>query len=358
MRAAVLRNTGDEKLDVVDVELAETGPRQVRVRIRATGVCHSDLSAMNGLIPQPAPFVPGPAGAGAIVEVGSGVTELAVGDHVIVAWMPPCGSCACCLGGQPQLCMEVTMAEGFLPRFAIDGAPVFGMAGCGTFADELVLPAQAAVKIPDDVPWDVASLIGCGVTTGVGAAINTAKVTPGSSVVVFGCGGVGINVIQGARLAGAAEIVAVDLVEAKRESARHFGATHAVAPDELAGVSAEVTGGQGFDFGFEVIGLPATIRATYDAVRRGGTATVVGMGGADKMVEFSAFELFFNEKRLLGCVYGSADVRSEFHRLIRLWRAGRLDLEGLVTKKGTLDDVNQAFEDMKAGRVIRTVIEL
>ena len=358
VRAAVLRNTGDDKLDVVDVGLAPTGPRQVRVRIRATGVCHSDLSAMNGLIPQPAPFVPGHEGAGEIIEIGSGVTEVAVGDHVIVAWMPPCGGCRYCIGGQPHLCMEITIAEGYSPRFIVDGVPAFGMAGCGTFAEELVIPAQGVVKIPDDVPWDVASLIGCGVTTGVGAAINTARVTPGASVVVFGCGGVGINVIQGARLAGAAEIVAVDLVAEKREAARHFGATHAVSPDDLGALSAAITGGQGFDFGFEVIGLPATIRATYDAVRRGGTATVVGMGGADKMVEFSAFELFFNEKRLLGCVYGSSDVRSEFHRLIRLWRAGRLDLEGLVTKKGSLDDVNQAFDDMKAGRVIRTVIEL
>jgi S-(hydroxymethyl)glutathione dehydrogenase/alcohol dehydrogenase len=230
--------------------------------------------------------------------------------------------------------------------------------GTSTFAQYTVMPEIALAKVPADAPAESACLFACGLSTGLGAAINTAKVTPGSSVVVFGCGGVGINVIQGARLAGAAEIVAVDLVEAKRESARHFGATHAVAPDDLAGVTAEITGGQGFDFGFEVIGLPATIRATYDAVRRGGTATVVGMGGADKMVEFNAFELFFNEKRLLGCVYGSADVRSEFHRLIRLWRAGRLDLEGLVSKKGTLDDVNQAFEDMKAGRVIRTVIEL
>jgi S-(hydroxymethyl)glutathione dehydrogenase / alcohol dehydrogenase len=358
VRAAVLRHTGDDKLDVVEVGLADTGPRQVRVRIHATGVCHSDLSAMNGLIPQPAPFVPGHEGAGEIVEVGSGVTEIAVGDHVIVAWMPPCGVCRYCLGGQPELCTEVMAAESYLPRFVVDGSPAFGMAGTGTFSEELVLPVQAVVKIPADVPWNIASLIGCGVTTGVGAAINMAKVVPGSNVVVFGCGGVGINVIQGARLAGAAEIVAVDLVEDKREGAKRFGATHAVHPDDLAALSGELTGGQGFDYGFEVIGIPSTIRATYDAIRRGGTATIVGMGGADKMVEFNAFELFFNEKRLLGSLYGSGDVRVEFHRLIRLWRNGRLDLEGLISKTGTLDDINQAFDDMKAGRVIRTVIEI
>ena len=358
MRAAVLRNTGDELLDVTEVSLLDTGPRQVRVKIHATGVCHSDLSAMNGLIPQPAPFIPGHEGAGEVVDVGEGVTEVAVGDHVIVAWMPPCGRCRFCLGGQPELCLEITIAQAYQPRFVVDGTPAFGMAGTGTFAEEVVLPVEGVIPIAEDVPWDVASLIGCGVTTGVGAAINMAKVVPGSSVVVFGCGGVGINVIQGARLAGAAEIVAVDLVEEKREGARRFGATHTVHPDDLAEVSGSITGGLGFDYGFEVIGLPATIRATYDAVRRGGTATIVGMGGADKMVEFNAFELFFNEKKLLGSIYGSGDVRTEFHRLIRLWRNKRLDLEGLISKTGKLDDVNQAFADMKAGRVIRTVIEM
>ena len=357
-RAAVLRAVGDTHLDVTDVSVADTGPGQVRVRIRATGVCHSDLSAMKGVIPQPAPFVPGHEGAGEIVEVGPGVDDVAVGDHVIVAWMPPCGRCRYCLGGQPQLCLEVTAAAGYLPRFSVGGEPAFGMAGTGTFSEEVVLPIQAVVKIADDVPWDVASLIGCGVTTGVGAVINSARVTPGASVIVFGCGGVGINVVQGARMVGAAEIVAVDLVPAKREMAMGFGATHAVHPDDVAAISAELTGGQGFDYGFEVIGLPVTIRATYDTVRRGGTATIVGVGGADQKVEFNAFELFFNEKKLVGTTYGSADVRTEFHRLIKLWRYGRLDLEGLISKTGKLDDVNQALEDMQNGTVIRTVISL
>lgn len=202
--------------------------------------------------------------------------------------------------------------QGYQPRFTVDGVPAYGMAGTGTFAEEVVLPVQAVVPIARDVPWGIALLIGCGVTTGVGAAINAAQVVPGSSVVVFGCGGVGVNVIQGARLAGAAEIVAVDLVEQKREGGRRFGATHTTSPDGLGAMSAELTAGQGFDDGFEVIGLPTTIRATYDAVRRGGTATIVGMGGADKMVEVNAFELFFNEKKLLGSIYGSADVRTEF----------------------------------------------
>ena len=358
MRAAVLRQTGDEKLEILDdVEVGPVEAGFVKVAIRATGVCHSDLSAMTGVIPQPAPAVLGHEGAGEIVEVGSGVRTVGVGDHVIVAWIPPCGTCAYCLRGQANLCSEL-MASGFLPRFSHQGTPVFGMAGTGTFCEEVVLPEQAVVKVPHDVPWAIASLIGCAVMTGVGAAINAAKVRPGSSAVVFGCGGVGISIVQGARLAGAAEIVAVDLVAEKREEARRFGATHTASPDELATVSAEVTGGAGFDYGFEAIGNPVTIRATFDAVRRGGTAIVVGVGRMDAMVQFSAFELFYSEKTLLGTLYGSADVRVDFHRMIRLWRAGRLDLEGMISQRVGLDDINQAFEDMKAGRVIRTVVEI
>jgi S-(hydroxymethyl)glutathione dehydrogenase/alcohol dehydrogenase len=357
MRAAVLRQTGDETVDVADdVEVVPTDAGLVRVAIHATGVCHTDLSAMNGTIPQTAPCVLGHEGSGEVVEVGAGVEGLQVGDHVIVAWVPPCGTCADCLRGQPNLCMTGFITGG--PRFRIGGEPVHGMAGTGTFAEELVIPGAAAVKIPDDVPWDVASLIGCGVMTGVGAAINTARVRPGSNVVVFGCGGVGISVIQGARICGAAEIVAVDLVEGKRQNALRFGATDAVSPEELGAVSGVVTGGGGFDYGFEVIGLGSTIRATFDAVRRGGTAIVVGAGRADDTVEFSAFELFFSEKVLLGSLYGSADVRVDFSRLIRLWRAGRLDLEGMISNKIGLEDINQAFADLQRGDVIRTVVEV
>jgi S-(hydroxymethyl)glutathione dehydrogenase/alcohol dehydrogenase len=360
MRAAVLHQVGDEKVDVVDtIELEDIGPGMVRVAIRATGVCHSDLSVMNGTIPQPAPCVLGHEGAGEVVEVGPGVTGVAVGDHVIVTWVPPCGLCTFCLTGQANLCTTIMFsAAGSSPHFRLDNQPIYAMAGTGTFAEEALLPQEAVVKIPADVPWDIASLIGCGVTTGVGAAINAAKVTPGSSAIVFGCGGVGMSVIQGARLAGAAEIVAVDLVPEKREDAMRFGATHAVHPDDVGKASTEITEGVGFDFGFEVIGLPATIRATYDAVRRGGTATIVGVGRPDQTVEFNAFEFFFNEKSLKGTIYGSADVRVEFPRLLRLWKAGRLDLEGMITKRGKLEDINTAFEDMKAGRVIRTVLEV
>jgi S-(hydroxymethyl)glutathione dehydrogenase/alcohol dehydrogenase len=359
MRAAVLRNTGDTTLDVVsDASVVDVEPGFVRVAIRATGVCHSDLSAMNGTIPQPAPAVLGHEGAGEIVEVGPGVDSVAVGDHVIVVWVPPCGKCTFCIGGQPNLCSEVMMSSGFLPRFVVDGQPAFGMAGTGTFCEEVVLPHQSVVKVDHDVPWEIASLIGCGVMTGVGAAINAAKVQPGGSVAVFGCGGVGVSIIQGARLAGAAEIVAIDLVEERRQDALRFGATHAVSPDELEDAKGEITGGIGFDYAFEAVGLPATIRGAYDAARRGGTACIVGVGRMEEMVSFSAFELFYAEKTLLGTIYGSADVRRDFDRMIRLWRAGRLDLDGMVSKTCGLHDINTALDDMRAGRVIRTVVEV
>jgi S-(hydroxymethyl)glutathione dehydrogenase / alcohol dehydrogenase len=357
MRAAVLRNTGDETLDVVDdMEVTDPGPGEVTIKIEATGVCHSDLSAMTGVIPQPAPAVLGHEGAGIISKVGPGVTSVAEGDHVIVAWSPPCGKCInCTTRHSPHLCAEIMMNKSFLPRFLEGDTPVFGMAGAGTFAEYTTMPEEAAIKIDDDVPFEIASLIGCGVTTGVGAAINTAKVSPGSSVVVFGCGGVGIAAIQGSRVAGAATIVAVDLVDRKLEDAKRFGATHACKPDDLDALKAELTG-DGFDYAFEAIGLPITIRAAYDAVRRGGVACIIGVGGMDKEVSFNAFEVFYSEKTFKGSYYGSADVRGDFHRLLRLWKSGQLDLEGMITRVIKLDDINDALAQMKAGEVIRQVI--
>lgn len=358
MRAAVLHNIGDETLEVRDdVGLGAVQPGQVKVDIRATGVCHSDLSAMTATIPQPAPFVPGHEAAGVVTEVGDGVTAVQPGDHVIVVWTPPCGHCRFCIDRhQPNLCPNILFVIGATPNFTLGDTPVFGMAGVGTFAQSLLLPQEGVVKIDDDVPFEIASLVGCAVMTGVGAALNTAKVTPGSSVVVFGCGGVGISAIQGARVAGAAEIVAVDLVDQKLENAQRFGATHAVKPDEVDDLKASLTEGDGFDYAFEAIGLPQTMRAAYDATRRGGTTCVIGVGGMDKEVSFNAFELFFSEKRFVGSYYGSADVRSDFHRILRLWKAGRLDLEGMISRKLDLDDVNSAIADLKAGKVIRQVI--
>jgi S-(hydroxymethyl)glutathione dehydrogenase / alcohol dehydrogenase len=357
MRATVFHGTNGEVAEYHDdVEVADPGPGEVKVKIHAAGVCHSDLSAMNGTLPMPAPCVLGHEGAGEVVEVGDGVDQVAVGDHVIVAWTPPCGTCRACRRGQPNLCMTIFINIAGAAKFSRGGAPIFGFAGTGTFAEEMVVPQQGVVKIPDDVPYEIGALIGCGVTTGVGAALNTAKVQPGSSVVVYGAGGVGIAAIQGARIAGAAEIVAVDTVEGKLKDALRFGATRGVTPDEVDAANMEINEGDGFDYAIECIGLPQTIRAAYDAVHRGGTAVIVGAGRSDAMVEFNCFELFFMEKRLLGSYYGSADVRTEFHRLIRLWRAGRLDLDGMISARLDISRAQDAFEAMKRGEVIRQVL--
>lgn len=358
MRAALLRNVGDTALEVRDdLELLAVAAGEVKVAVAATGVCHSDLSSMNGTLPSPAPCILGHEGAGVVVEVGDAVTSVAVGDHVIVAWSPPCGECAYCgPRHQPHLCSNIQMLMSGTPHFLLDGSPVFGMSGTGTFAEQLIVPHQAVVRIDDDIPLDIASLIGCGVMTGAGAALNTAQVQPGSSVVVYGCGGVGIACIQGARIAGASTILAVDLNPGKLEDALRLGATHACTPDEVDSMKASLTGGDGFDYALEAIGLPATMRASYDAVRRGGTAVIVGVGKLDQMVSFSAFELFFSEKTLVGSYYGSADVRTDFHRLLGHWKDGQLDLEGMISRRIGLDDINDAFEAMQQGDVIRQVI--
>ncbi|CCK30473.1 mycothiol-dependent formaldehyde dehydrogenase [Streptomyces davaonensis JCM 4913] len=358
MRAAVLHETGQDKLEVLDdVEAVGFGPGRVRIRVRATGLCHSDLSAMSGVLPQPVPFVPGHEGAGEIVEVGEGVSHLKPGDRVLVCWLPPCGACPACRRGQTQLCLAGFMNAG-TPNFKRPGGDVFGFAGTGTFAEEVVVDAGCAVPMPEDVPFDIAALIGCGVTTGLGAAINTAEVEAGSSVAVIGCGGVGISAIQGARLQGAAEIVAVDPVESRREAALRFGATKAVSPEELPGAKQDITAGEGFDYVFEVVGKSATARTAYDNTRRGGTLVIVGAGAMDDFFQLNMFELFFDEKRILPSLYGGGDVLRAYERTIALWRAGRVDLAGLITHRVPLAEINEALDQMRTGSALRTCIEL
>jgi S-(hydroxymethyl)glutathione dehydrogenase/alcohol dehydrogenase len=359
MRAAVLRQIGDEELEVVDgVTTVPMGSGEIRVRIAATGVCHTDLSAMAGVIPTQVPVVLGHEGAGEVLEVGERVPGLGVGDHVVVAWVPPCGTCPRCLGGQANICLTRQVRTSIEPRFRVGQEELYAFVGVATMAEEVILPYQSVVKIDSDVPWAIASLLGCGVMTGVGAALNAAKVQPGSSVVVLGCGGIGASIIQGARICGAAEIVAVDPVESKREAMKALGASHAVSFEELESLKADLTGGEGFDYAFEAVGRPATIRATYDLARRGGTACIVGAGGLTDKVEFNAMELFATDKKLVGTLYGSGDVRRDFPLLLRLWRTGRLDLDAMVTQKLRLEDINQALRDMVGGSVIRTVIEM
>jgi len=356
MQAAILTELNKDLEVRNDVSLGDLGPGDVHVKIVSSGVCHSDVSAQNGTIPCGCPTVLGHEGAGIIQEVGSGVTDVAPGDHVILSFVPACRKCGPCLRGQSYLC-EAAGPMAMSPHFKIDGKPVGGFTGLGTFADELIVTADAVVKVDADIPLDIVSLIGCGVTTGVGASINTAQITPGSSVVVFGCGGVGISAIQGARIAGAAEILAVDMLEGKLEQAKHFGATHVCTPDALPQLKTEITGGEGFDYALECIGNPQVIRSTFDAARRGGTAVIVGVGRLDQMIQFSAFELFYNDKILRGSMYGSSEVRTFMPKLLRLWKAGKLDLESMISRRIKLDEINDAFRAMQAGEVIRSVID-
>ncbi|HZM78436.1 MAG TPA: Zn-dependent alcohol dehydrogenase [Candidatus Limnocylindrales bacterium] len=355
MRAAVLNSIDEQIIIRDDVEVLGPGPGEVRVAVRAAGVCHSDLSARGGGLPQPVPAILGHEAAGEVIAVGEGA-GFEVGDRVIASWLPPCGTCNSCLRGEPYLCMTHVMTAYMIPRFTMGDAMAFGMAGVGAFAQELVIPAAAAIRIADDVPYEIAALVGCGVMTGVGAVINTAKVPPGATVAVIGCGGVGISAIQGARVAGAAVIVGVDTVEAKHEAALRFGATHAGHPDRVSQLIQDLTGGEGFDYVFEVVGVPQTIRAAWAATRRGGSVVIVGAGRSDQQVEFTPFELLFEGKTMVPSLYGSADIRRDCTRVLNLWRAGRLDLEGMITQRLKLDDVEEALGALGRGDVVRQVI--
>jgi S-(hydroxymethyl)glutathione dehydrogenase / alcohol dehydrogenase len=354
VKAAVLSERGGA-FQVADLAIDDPRAGEVRIALRASGVCHSDLSVARGTLGEghPMPCVLGHEGAGIVVQLGPGVGGVRVGDHVVFAWVSPCRACRTCLAGQPNLCLAPVGAR----KNYLRDAETTIHAIRGAFAEEMIVPAAAAIKIDDDLPLDVAALVGCGVSTGVGAVINTARLVPGSSVVVFGCGGVGLNVIQGARLAGAAEIVAVDPLESKLDIAKKFGATHFVRPTDLADLVQDLTKGVGFDYAFEVVGRPETIRAAWDASRRGGDVIIVGAGSADAQVNFSPGEIFRMERKLVGSCYGSADPVRDFPRLLNLWRLGKLDIESLISRRITLDEVDAAVAMLDRGEVIRSVIE-
>lgn len=359
MLAALMTEVPTTRLLVTDeVELRAIEPGEVKVRIAFSGICHSDLSVMNGTIPGQAPMVLGHEGAGVVVDVGEGVSHVAVGDHVVLAFNPPCGVCSYCNErAQASLCLTGTFTMAAQQQFRWGGLDVASMTGCGTFAEQTIVPAMAVIKIDDDIPLDVAALIGCGVTTGVAGAINAAKVTPGSSAVIIGCGGVGIAAVQGARIAGASVIVAVDLHEGKLARARDFGATHTATPELVDDIKQELTGGEGFDFAIEAIGRASTMRLAYDLVRRGGRACILGVGRSDETFELNAFEQFFNGKTVVGSLYGDADVRTDFKRFLGYYRDGLLDLEGMISRRLSIDEVNDGLDSLGEPDVIRQIID-
>ena len=348
-----------------DVEVEAPRAGEIRIKVAACGVCRSDLSMQDGTTPVPMPVVLGHEASAVVLEVGEGVADLAAGDHVVISWVPQCGACYFCRRGQPHLCQAadaVLLAGGLLdgsPRLRLDGAPLFQMCGAGTYAEETVVAACAAVKIPDDVPLDIAALLGCSVLSGVGAALNTATISPGDAVAVVGCGGVGLNVIQGARIAGAEVIVAVDVHPAKLDTAREFGATHTVdaTRSDPANAVRDLTGQRGADVAFEVLGQQRTIEQTVEMTRRGGQAILVGIPRLDVMLTLPAFlGLVLQERTVKGCWYGSSDMRRDVPRFLDLYRSGKLRLDELVSRRIGLAEVNDAMAAMKAGEVARSVI--
>jgi S-(hydroxymethyl)glutathione dehydrogenase/alcohol dehydrogenase len=358
VRAAILTEL-NAPLVVEEVTLPPLEPREAVVRLGASGICHSDLLFQQGMarFVDP-PMVLGHEGAGVVEEVGPEVTTVRPGDRVICSWVTACGACRSCVSGETRLCQELGL--GWMePRLrSASGITASRMLGIGSFAEATVVDERALVKVETDLPDEQLALIGCGVTTGVGAALNTAAVEPGSSVAVFGCGGVGQSAVQGARIAGAARIIAVDPVELKRETALRFGATDAVDPTAGDAVEAiqELTGGRGVDYAFEISGVEGALEPAYRSVRRGGALVLVGIHHPKTRISWPAADFTVNEKRLLGCWYGSAEMRRDFPRLVELAESGRLDVAGMVSRRIDLAQVNEGLEAIEGGEVIRSVI--
>ncbi|MPY61839.1 zinc-binding dehydrogenase, partial [Streptomyces spongiae] len=338
VRAAVLPAVGAQ-LEMTEIELPPTGPGQVRVRLAAAGVCHSDLSLSDGTMRVPVPAVLGHEGAGTVVAVGPGVTHVAVGDGVVLNWAPSCGTCHACGLGEVWLCANaLTGAGDVYAKRVPDGADLHPGLNVAAFAEETVVSAGCVLPVPDGVPLTDAALLGCAVLTGYGAVHHSAKVRPGETVAVFGVGGVGLATLQSARIAGAERLIAVDISPAKEELARSAGATDfVVASENTAREIRALTGRQGVDVAVECVGRAATIRAAWDSTRRGGRTTVVGIGGKDQQVTFNALEIFHWGRTLAGCVYGNSNPARDLPVLAGLVRAGELDLGALVTERISLE---------------------
>jgi S-(hydroxymethyl)glutathione dehydrogenase/alcohol dehydrogenase len=344
---------------VAELRLPEIGPGQVRVRVRAAGVCHSDLSMVNGLIKPPYPLVLGHEAAGEVVEAGEHVTRVAAGDHVVLNWQPACRECWFCTHEQPWLCSTSSGVAAGENGVTLDGDPVHVALGLGAFADQVVAPENAVVRVPEELDFDRAALLGCGVLTGTGAVRNTARVAAGESVVVIGLGGVGLSVVAAARAAGASDVLAVDVTAAKEALAEAAGATDfVVSSDALSKEIRSRTGGRGADHAFECVGRAATIRAAWRATRRGGQVTVVGMGANDDLVSLSALDIFSSARTLRSSVYGSSDPDVEIPALAADVLAGRLSLDHLITDRIALADVPAAFDRMARGEGARSVVVL
>ncbi|WP_416962759.1 Zn-dependent alcohol dehydrogenase [Streptomyces sp. Agncl-13] len=357
VRAAVLPAVG-APLEIAEIDLPDPGPGQVRIRLAAAGVCHSDLSLTNGTMRVPVPAVLGHEGAGTVVAVGEGVTHVSPGASVILNWAPSCGTCHACTLGEVWLCANALngAADVYAHRTS-DGSDLHPGLNVAAFAEETVVSASCVLPLPEGIPLTDAALLGCAVLTGYGAIHHSARVREGETVAVFGVGGVGLATLQSARIAGATTIVAVDVSPEKEELARAAGATdYVVASENTAREIRALTGKQGVDVAVECVGRAVTIRTAWESTRRGGRTTVVGIGGKDQQVTFNALELFHWGRTLSGCVYGNSDPAKDVPVLAEHVRAGRLDLGALVTERIALDGIPAAFENMVAGKGGRALV--
>ena len=364
MRAkAVISREVNKPVVVEEIEVAAPRTGEVMVKLAACGVCHSDLSATNGTIPFPPPLILGHEGAGVIIEVGPGVSDFAVGDHVLSSFVTMCGICHYCTVGRPALCdvgakTLYTLPTGDLRTSDASGAALNIFSGVGVMAEYATLSTRSIIRIPQDAPLKQAALVGCGVMTGFCAATNAARVEPGSIVVVFGCGGVGLSAIQGAAVSGAGMIVAVDIEDFKLDLARLMGATHVVnsrGDENIVKTLKKLTGG-GADHALECVGSGALVATAYSVLRKGGKAVVVGVARPTDMTTFRTASMTFEEKTLTGSYFGSARPREDAPRILALYKSGRVKLDELVTRTYTVDEAPQAFADLEAGKNARGVI--
>jgi S-(hydroxymethyl)glutathione dehydrogenase/alcohol dehydrogenase len=360
-RAAVLYEQ-NQPFVIEEVELEPPGPGEVLVEMAGGGICHSDWSVVEGIIPKELPMILGHEGSARVLEVGAGVRLVQPGDPVILSWIPDCGHCRFCMTGRSNLCdgrqpyADGTLGNGII-RFSRGGRPVRHFNGVSSFAQHAVVPERGAIPIDPRIPLDKAALIGCAVSTGVGAVLFTAKVQPGETVAVFGAGGVGLNAIQGAAIVNAGRIIAVDVNASKLQIARQFGATDTVDAREADPVQAilELTNG-GVDYAFEAIGRPETIRQAFESLAKGGTAVAIGIAPKQALISIPPQNLVYGERRLVGSFYGSARPRTDFQRFGELYLAGKLKLDQLITREWRLDQINEAFAALNAGEVARGII--
>ncbi len=364
VRASVLADYG--LLQEEELELDGPGPGEVAVRLSAAGVCHSDYHVFSGDLPLPTPMVLGHEGAGVVAAVGAGVATVRPGDPVVLSWLPSCGRCRFCLSGRPELCrVPATAAQhGTLPggrtpfRRGVTREPVYQFSLTGAFAEVTVVPESGVVRLPPGTDLEVAALLGCSVLTGTGAVWRTAAVRPGESVAVFGSGGIGLNVLQGAQLVSAYPRIAIDVSQRRLAAAIEFGATHTVRADQDSVLDRilELTGGLGVDAAFEAIGRPETIAAAFNATCAGGRAVVIGVAPPNAEVGLNAFAFPSQEKTLTGCWYGQSSPARDIPALLRLHNAGSLRLRPLLSQRYGLGELERAFEAMLDGSVNRALI--